>query len=221
MRGPLRHPAVRLGAALVLAVAALWFGGFAWFVRATGQPTPAPPHADGIVALTGGAERIETALHLLAEGRAERLLVSGVGPAAEFGELARRAGVDPALRERVTLGRAAASTRGNASETADWVRVNTIRTLIVVTAGYHMPRALAELSRALPNVTLYPMPVMSPAMRAGADISALRLLFGEYSKWLAAEIGLSALVGSEDRRPPPLSPHLRAESAAARRMERP
>ena len=41
-----------------------------------------------------------------------------------------------------------------------------MHSLIVVTAGYHMPRALAELRRALPDVTLYPVPVQPPAMRA-------------------------------------------------------
>jgi uncharacterized SAM-binding protein YcdF (DUF218 family) len=211
-----RHPTVQFALALALVLAVLWAAGFAWFVYAAGLSAPPPPLADGIVALTGGADRIETALRLLAEGRAQRLLVSGVGPTAEFGELARRAGVDPALRDRVTLGRAAVTTRGNASETAEWVRDNTIRTLIVVTATYHMPRALAELSRAVPEVTLYPVPVLPPALRGNHDAATLRLLAGEYSKWLAAEIGLSGLVGREGLlHARPAAAHDRPEAARA------
>ena len=180
MRGWLR-PLLGVVVALLL----LWLAGFAWFLRAVEREAAPVPQADGIVALTGGAVRVEMALRLLAEGRARVALVSGVGGAAEFAALARRAGVDPDLGARVTLGRAAQSTRGNASETASWARANAVHSLIVVTAFYHMPRALAELARTLPEVRLLPVPVTPGA--------SWRLLAGEYTKFLAAELGLSAL----------------------------
>ena len=145
-------------------------------------------------------ERGKIAPPLLAQGRARLLLVSGVGGAAEFGELAHRAGVASALAPRVTLGRAAASTHGNAAETADWARAHAVHSLIVVTAGYHMPRALAELGRALPGVALYPVPVQPPAMRGDTDPATFRLLAAEYTKWLATEAGLSALVSRTEER---------------------
>jgi uncharacterized SAM-binding protein YcdF (DUF218 family) len=174
-------------------LAGAWLAGFAWFVRTTGLAGPPPPHADGIVVFTGGADRVETALHLLAEGRADKMLISGVGGATEFRVLARRAGVSPALAPHVTLGRLAGSTYGNAAETAEWVRINHIASLIVVTAGYHMPRARAELVRALPGVAIHPVPVQPTAWRSGIGLGGLRLLAGEYTKFLAAEIGLSAI----------------------------
>ena len=115
------------------------------------------------MAFTGGPERVETALRLLAEDRADRLLLSGIGGGAELAELAHRAGVDPLpLASRVTIDRSAATTRGNATDTADWARANAIRSLLVVTASYHMPRAIAELARALPEVD-----ALSDAGRAG------------------------------------------------------
>ncbi len=178
-----------------------WAGGFAWFLHAARISVEPPAHADGIVALTGGAERVETALKLLAEGRARMLLISGVGGATDFAALAHRAGVDPALQARVTLGRAAASTHGNAAETSDWARANGLRSLIVVTAFYHMPRALAELSRALPEAVLHPVAVLPPAMRE-PDPVALGLLASEYTKWLLAEAGLSALASRGGVRSP-------------------
>ncbi len=181
-----RRLSLLLTALLVLGL--LWGAGFAWFLRAIAHETPPPPVTDGIVALTGGAGRVEIALHLLAEGRARLALVSGVGGAAEFAALARRAGVDPALGERVTLGRAAQSTRGNAVETAAWARAHAVRSLIVVTAGYHMPRALMELARTLPDVTLYPATVPAQMTPLGGR---WRLLAGEYTKWLGAGLGLS------------------------------
>ena len=184
--------AVGLG---LLCVLAAWGVGFVWFVRVVGGPTDVPPpRADAIVAFTGGAERVETALRLLAEDRADRLLLSGVGGGADLAVLAHRAGVDAApLAARVTLDRSATTTRGNALETATWARANAVRSLIVVTAFYHMPRALIELRRALPGVTLYPLPV-HVRDRAGQTVTPLRLMAEEYTKLLAASVGLTVLV---------------------------
>ncbi len=194
-----------LGLAGLLMGGALVAGalGFAWFVSmATRQPPPPPP-ADGIVALTGGADRVETALRLLADGRARKLLLSGIGGNAELATLAHRAGLDPLpLAAGVTLGRSATTTRGNADETAAWARDNAIRSLIVVTAGYHMPRALTEIARAAPGVTLYPLPVTPQVLReAGGRAAWLRLMAEEYVKFVAASLDLTALLPA--RRPEP------------------
>ena len=163
-------------------------GGFIWFTGEAERPGQLPPHADGIVVLTGGPDRIEAGFRLLAAGRADRLLVTGVH-GAELADLTRRAGVDLApFAGRVTLGRTATSTRTNAIETAEWNRRAPAAGLIIVTAGFHMPRAMAELRRALPGVMLYRSPAHS-----GAKQPSLRILATEYIKWLAAEGGLTGL----------------------------
>ena len=180
---------------ILLLMALAWAMGFAWFVNVAWRPQVPPPHADGIVVLTGGADRVNVGLRLLADNAAELLLVSGVGRAADFPELAHRASVDHALAPRVTLGRLANSTYGNAAETADWVALHHIHTLIVVTAGYHMPRALVELRQRLPDVVLYPVTVQPPGTRSLEDKLAWRLLAEEYTKFLAAELGLTDLAG--------------------------
>jgi uncharacterized SAM-binding protein YcdF (DUF218 family) len=180
-------------AAAVLAAALAWSAGFVWFVHAADHPVPLPPTADGVVALTGGAERVEAALRLLADNRARILLISGTGSGVDLAVLARRAGLDPApLADRVTLGHDATTTRGNAQETAAWVHRNNVNTLIVVTAYYHMPRALTELRRTLTGVRLYPYPVLIPDSGKAARLVGLRLLAEEYSKYLLAVVGLSA-----------------------------
>jgi uncharacterized SAM-binding protein YcdF (DUF218 family) len=107
-------------------------------------------------------------------------------------ELARRAGIDPLpLASRVTIDRAAATTRGNALATADWVHANGIHSLLVVTAAYHMPRALTELARTLPEVTLYPLPVVQPERSTDPP---LRLMAEEYIKFLATTTGLTSML---------------------------
>jgi uncharacterized SAM-binding protein YcdF (DUF218 family) len=180
-----------------------WAAGFLWFLHAAHRTAPAPPQADGIVALTGGADRVETALRLLVADRAEWLLVSGIGPGTDLAGLGRRAGVDTAaLVPRVYLGRQATSTRGNATETAVWVRAKEIHALIVVTAWYHMPRAMTELARAIPGVVLYPVPV-EPEGSFRPGLAMARLLAEEYTKFLASRLDLTALRPER----PPLETH--------------
>ena len=177
--------------AITVAAAACWLGGFVWFVNLTRRTAEQPPaHTDGIVALTGGAGRVELALRLLADGQADKLLLSGIGGGTDLATLGRRAGIDTApLADRITLGRYAASTRGNGVEAAAWAEQNGIHSLIVVTASYHMPRALAELRQTLPDVYLFPLAVRPAAERT----PALRLEAEEYTKYVLTAAGLSAL----------------------------
>jgi uncharacterized SAM-binding protein YcdF (DUF218 family) len=176
-----------------LAAAALLAGGFLWFLHLTLEPAaPLPVHADGIVALTGGPGRVEAGLHLLAEGRAGRLLITGIGGGTDLAALGRMAGMDlTPLAPRITLGRYAASTHGNGVETAAWVRQNAIESLIVVTANYHMPRALLELRSAVPGVKLYPLPVQPVEGGFAARAPRLKLEAEEYAKYLFTLSGLS------------------------------
>jgi uncharacterized SAM-binding protein YcdF (DUF218 family) len=199
-----RRQPLRMVAWTVLALVVAWDLGLVWFIQYAARPVPPPPEADGIVALTGGAERVETALRLLQAHRARWLLLSGIGIGVDLTVLARRAGVDPApLAAQVTLGRWAASTRGNALEAAAWVRDHDIRTLIVVTAYYHMPRALTELRRALPGVTLYPEPVLRPQSGFLGPLVTLRLTAEEYTKYLLALLGVTAVLPVHEPTPPP------------------
>ena len=188
-----RRPSRVLGA-LIGVCLVCWAGGFVWFLSFTRHPVEQPwPHTDGIVALTGGAGRVELALQLLSNRRADRLLLSGIGGGTDLGTLARRAGVDTgSLANRITLGRYAASTRGNGVETASWAEQNRIGSLIVVTAAYHMPRALVELRQALPGVYLFPIPVFPGGEHGKSEKGpSLRLEAEEYSKYLLTVSGLS------------------------------
>ena len=181
--------------AVPLALVVAYGRGFVWFLRMTGESPDLPARADAIVVLTGGPERIETGLRLLAAGHAANLLISGLGSGATLQDVARRAGMDPAaLAGRVILGRSATTTLTNATETARFVGERAIRNLILVTAGYHMPRALAELRRQMPGVVIYPAPVLPAPLLSGrgaARTPSWRLLMEEYTKWLIAAAGLS------------------------------
>ena len=183
-----RPAALALGAAL-LALLGLGMGFLFFVLRAAWMPAPAGDAAvAGIAVLTGGPERVEAGLGLLLAREGGRLIVSGVGPEAGLADLARRAGLEAAdLADRTDLGREATSTRGNAREVAAWARAAGIREITVVTAGFHMPRALLELRRALPEAALRPHPVPPFVAR---PVPMLR----EYLKLVGAGLGLSVLV---------------------------
>jgi uncharacterized SAM-binding protein YcdF (DUF218 family) len=166
-------------------------GFVAFAINVSATTPPADPRAQGIVVLTGGSARIEGALRLLAEGRAERLLISGVNEAVSLGTLAGTVDRDLelALACCVDLGRDARDTIGNAAETRDWAATKGFTSLIVVTSDYHMPRSMAELAEAMPKVKLIPYPVTNPDLHLGDwwnNAAAFALLVREYGKYLLA-----------------------------------
>ena len=190
---PVRRLRFRILLAAVGVAMSTWLAGFAWFLYLASRNAPPPPHADAIVVLTGGPDRVDVALQLLADGAADRLLVSGAGEKTDLAVLAHLSGMDPTpLAQMVTLGHAARTTRGNALETASWARAERVRTLLVVTAWFHMPRALVELRRAMPSLTLVPYPVGQPNASDLTNGSAARRVIGEYHKYVAALTGLTA-----------------------------
>lgn len=194
MAAPGRRSAVkRLGLGAVLVVLILWLGGFVAFAHTLQTLAPrTPPRTDGIVVLTGDRARLVAGMKLLARGHAERLLITGVHPSTRPVDLAEALPVDEALFEsRVDLGRRATNTAGNAAEAAEWAARHGYTSLTVVTAGYHMPRSLAEFRNRMPDIRLAPYPVF-PAGIKMVDWwrwpGTSRILFIEYHKYLASRI---------------------------------
>ncbi|MEJ0013961.1 MAG: YdcF family protein [Bauldia sp.] len=168
---------------------ALVVGFIAFAVGIAGAAPPADPHAEGIVVLTGGSARIDGALRLLADHRASRLLISGVNPAVGTEAIAGTldTDLDAVLACCVDLGHTARDTIGNATETRDWAAGHRYTSLIVVTSAYHMPRSLAELHDAMPQVKLIAYPVSNPELHLAewwGNSEAFGLLVREYGKYL-------------------------------------
>jgi uncharacterized SAM-binding protein YcdF (DUF218 family) len=174
--------------ALVLAVGFLWF-----LLSIPNDEVAIERDSDGIVVLTGGASRIADAVELLATGRGKRLLITGVNRTTTSGEIAR-------LMPRYERWFAccvdldyAVNTIGNAVETRRWAKDKNFHSLIIVTSGYHMPRAMTELARQLPDAALVPFPVVTEKLRTEpwwSSMPTAKLLFVEYLKYMLAQIRL-------------------------------
>lgn len=163
----------------------LYAVGLAAFALTLPVAPDASATADGIVALTGGTERLPRAVALLEQGKGKRLLITGVNPVTQKGELKSLLHGGPAFDCCLDLGFMARDTRGNARETADWARTNGYRSLIVVTARYHLPRSLIELRAQMGDVTLIPYPV---ELSAPYSRQTLWRIFAEYPKYLASAV---------------------------------
>jgi len=166
--------------------------GFVAFAASVADTrAPADVRAEGIVVLTGGSARIDSALKLLADGHAQRLLISGVNPSVDLKALAGTIDkeLEVALACCVDLGRDARDTVGNAAEARDWAKERGYTSLIVVTSDYHMPRSMAELAEAMPGVKLIAYPVTNPELHLADwwnNATAFGLLLREYGKYLLA-----------------------------------
>lgn len=204
-RSPRRPVALRAAILLALGAVAGFFVGFLVFTQTIPTDQSAGlPRADGIVVLTGAAARIEDAVRLLEQGRARRLLISGVHPKTTREELTRQF---PDYAEQfaccIDIDYNALNTIGNALEAGRWARQRGLSSLIIVTSGYHMPRSMVEFTRQLPGVELLPYPVLRDSIRVEewwAYPGTLRLLMMEYVKYLAAvsRLSVASLTAAED-----------------------
>lgn len=193
--------------AFLIVIAVIWLAGLMAFADRVQRSTPAtePGRADGIVVLTGASDaRIQTAMQLLLDGRATRLLVSGVNREVRREELrALTPGPNRLFDCCVDLGFDAEDTLGNAQEIAAWSEAKGFDSLIVVTSDYHMPRALLEIRGLMREAELIPYPVETPSLetedwwRSG---QGMRRMTTEYSKYLVVLVREAVLRLFPDRR---------------------
>ncbi|MDD7909475.1 MULTISPECIES: YdcF family protein [Pseudovibrio] len=174
-------------ASVLICLASFAISFYGYVAMLNSKPTEAIRAADGIVVFTGGRERISKSLSLLAEGKAKRLLISGVHPDTTVEQISLMTEQKLALfRCCVDLDRKALNTIGNASETANWAHENGFASLVVVTSAYHMPRALAELQALLPEVELIPNSVFHEGLDLRnwySDPATTKLLLREFVKY--------------------------------------
>ncbi len=174
-------------------------GGFFAFAHwVSVMPAGSSAAADGIVALTGDEDRITEAVRLLAQGKAGRLLISGVYKRTGAPQIISMNGAGPDEASLfgccVDLDKRSLNTEDNAFEATVWARKRGFRSLIVVTSTYHMPRTLIELRQSMPEAELIPYPVKSPRMETEwwNDPRTSWVLCKEYLKFVTASARYAA-----------------------------
>lgn len=171
---------------IVIVVVVLYAAGFALFATRLPEVPRQLGRIDGVVALTGGGERLDVAVALFEKGHGQRLLISGVNTVTTKRDLKKLVHGKKRFDCCVDLGYAAENTFGNAKEAAAWTRFHEYRTILLVTSRYHMPRSLAEFRDVMPDVVVVPYPVDSETDKDRASkLRALKVLHAEYAKFLA------------------------------------
>lgn len=176
----------------ILTVFLLWAGGLAWFVLTIPTHVDNPSQkTDAIVVLTGGTERIETALKLIDCQLAQRLLISGVNPQTTLKDILGAVtmsykNLDPSI---IDLDYQSDSTCENAQQTAKWIWNHNFRSVRLVTAHYHIHRSLLEFYQRLPDVEIIVHPIVPRIFQKGDwywNLDAWSILWREYHKYVGA-----------------------------------
>ncbi|MDB2414844.1 YdcF family protein [Rickettsiales bacterium] len=174
----------------------LWIGGLILFVNDIPRNvTNEDTKTDAIVILTGGHKRINTAISLLDQKKADKLFISGAGNGIDLNTLLIFSGKLPdsilTLIPKIELGYEAENTKGNATETAEWVKNNNFKTIRLVTANYHMPRSMMEFKNIMPDIKIISHPVFSDHVildQWWTSGGTKQLLISEYNKYIASKI---------------------------------
>jgi len=148
------------------------------------------PSSDGIIVATGGQARLSAGLSLLSRNKAPMLLLTGVGEGVTKEMIADSLALSSADRAWlaccIELDFIAADTKGNAMAAKKWVTDNKLSSVILVTAHYHMPRALLEFQNQLAETDITSYAIIPPDLAQShwlTDWPSLRLYGREFVKY--------------------------------------
>ena len=184
---------IKLSFWLLLLLLGFLFFGFAKFSYVISQTKMVEDEKkfDAIVALTGGRERIRTAVTMLEKGLAKKLFISGVNKNVNLEEILKQMNIPHnEIHNRIFIGYEAKNTKENALETSKWVLENKFNDIVLVTSAYHMPRSYLELKRKLPQTNIYKYPVFSENINHDKWwkwSGATSLIVMEYLKYIAVK----------------------------------
>lgn len=184
-----------LGLLVVLGLALASFQKFVLTLPNDDTKLSAP--IDGLVVATGGQLRIQKGVELLAGGKADRMLISGVGKGITKELLKENLAISNRQARFfdccVEIEFAATDTNGNAQATFEWMQKHALDDILLVSANYHLPRAELIFKQYLPENSLYFQAVNPPDLKLSAwhsNWQTTRLLLKEYLKYIYVKSGL-------------------------------
>ena len=184
-----------LGLLVVLGLALASFQKFVLTLPNDDTKLSAP--IDGLVVATGGQLRIQKGVELLAGGKADRMLISGVGKGITKELLKENLAISNRQARFfdccVEIEFTATDTNGNAQATFEWMQKHALDDILLVSANYHLPRAELIFKQYLPENSVYFQAVNPPDLKLSAWYSnwqTTRLLLKEYLKYIYVKSGL-------------------------------
>ena len=184
-----------LGLLVVLGLALASFQKFVLTLPNDDTKLSAP--IDGLVVATGGQLRIQKGVELLAGGKADRMLISGVGKGITKELLKENLAISNRQASFfdccVEIEFTATNTNGNAQATFEWMQKHELDDILLVSANYHLPRAELIFKQYLPENSVYFQAVNPPDLKLSAWYSnwqTTRLLLKEYLKYIYVKSGL-------------------------------
>ena len=183
---------------VLLVVLGLALASFQKFVLTLpNDETKLPAPIDGLVVATGGQLRIQKGVELLAGGKADRMLISGVGKGITKELLKENLAISNRQARFfdccVEIEFAATDTNGNAQATFEWMQKHALDDILLVSANYHLPRAELIFKQYLPENSVYFQAVNPPDLKLSAwhsNWQTTRLLLKEYLKYIYVKSGL-------------------------------
>ena len=166
---------LRFGSLLLV----LYALGFILFGVTLAEPAAADAAStDAIIVITGGPDRIEHGVAVLADGKAKRMLVAGADPVVTKRDLVRRLGGNGRLVACcVDLGSESVDTRSNAEEGKRWLEKRSVDSVRLVTSDWHMRRARYDFRQVLGRKYI----IVPDAVRSAPRFITL---FCEYNKYV-------------------------------------
>ena len=184
-----------LGLLVVLGLALASFQKFVLTLPDDDTKLSAP--IDGLVVATGGQLRIQKGVELLAGGKADRMLISGVGKGITKELLKENLAISNRQARFfdccVEIEFTATDTNGNAQATFEWMQKHALDDILLVSANYHLPRAELIFKQYLPENSVYFQAVNPPDLKLSAwhsNWQTTKLLLKEYLKYIYVKSGL-------------------------------
>ena len=161
--------------------------------------------ASNIVILTGGSNRIRDGLKIINNFENSvilniKLLISGTGKGFTISNvkkfLPQNEYLQTFIKCCIKLESQSQNTYSNAIETFKWAKKNNIKSFVLITSNYHMPRAVLEFKALMPNFEIITHPITPKKHDINKWIYSFEtfsLIFIEYFKFLIANSRINIL----------------------------
>lgn len=169
--------------AIFLLSLVLSFERFIYLVHYYINNDTSEPSVQAIVVLTGDRFRIKKAINLLKQNKAPKLLISGVAKKVTLQDLLTSEEMKN-IANLINIDRAL-TTQQNALESIKWAEKNNIKSFILITSDYHMPRTMTYFNKINNDIKIFPSPVFS-----SREPFIIKVILKEYAKYIISKFNV-------------------------------